>query len=147
MPIVEVTKIISGSIDELWKLVCDVESYPEFVESVKKVTIIDKSEFQSEVDWEVLFRGSSLQWREIEKRDPANYTMKFNQVYGDLEKFEGYWKLQPISKHETKVIVYTDFEIGIPNMKEAIDPLAIGLLKTNTKDMLDSIQKRLNHIH
>ncbi|EMN82520.1 polyketide cyclase/dehydrase [Leptospira interrogans serovar Grippotyphosa str. UI 12764] len=114
--------------------------------SVQKVSIISNNLNDTEVDWEVILKGSLLKWREFEQRFPDNFIMKFNQLSGDLDKFDGYWKLEKITENDTNANLYIDFEIGIPMLKDMLDPVATKSLTENANEMLNSLNEKVQQV-
>ncbi|EJP13191.1 polyketide cyclase/dehydrase domain protein [Leptospira interrogans str. 2006001854] len=72
--------------------------------------------------------------------------MKFNQLSGDLDKFDGYWKLEKITENDTNANLYIDFEIGIPMLKDMLDPVATKSLTENANEMLNSLNEKVQQV-
>ncbi|MCO5059756.1 MAG: SRPBCC family protein, partial [Rhizobiaceae bacterium] len=68
MPRVITEKKISGlSIDTVWLIARDLESYPKFMDQVKSVEFIDAVEGVITSSWVVLFNGNELRWTEVDE--------------------------------------------------------------------------------
>src|SRR6188768_3757032 len=93
MPTVHVELTIAAPIDDVWRLVVDVESYAAYMDSVESVTLTSDDGHRREMLWSVLLKGSVLEWTESEVVDHANHRMEFHQVDGDLDRFDGFWQL------------------------------------------------------
>ena len=90
MPRVITEKKISGlSIDTVWLIAKDLESYPKFMDQVKSVEFIDAVEGVITSSWVVLFNGNELRWTEVDEFDNIRHRMSFRQIEGDLAKWEG----------------------------------------------------------
>lgn len=140
MPVVEVVERIHADIDSVWRLVCDVDGYPGFMEPVQSVTTLVKEGDESTVSWEVLLKGSTLKWTEREHRHPDRYRVDFAQLDGDLERFSGYWQLAAAGDGVTDAALYIDFEIGIPMLRDMLNPVAVKALRENSTTMLKSLE-------
>ena len=140
MPVVEVVERIYADIDSVWRLVCDVDGYPGFMEPVQSVTTLSREGDESTVSWEVLLKGSTLKWTEREHRRPESYRVDFAQLDGDLERFSGYWQLADAGGGVTDAALYIDFEIGIPMLRDMLNPVAVKALRENSTIMLKSLE-------
>ena len=136
MPIVNVQVDLNVPIDKVWQKLVLLENYPKFMDPVKSITVLKNDGDYAEVEWEVLLKGSILKWVEKEIKKPSEYLIEFSQISGDLEKFDGYWSLEPLNSTQTRARLYTDFEIGIPMLKDMLDPVAEKALMENSRKML-----------
>ena len=136
MPLIVVRERIEGPIAKVWELVKNIEDYPRFMQPVKEVTVLSRSGDVVDAEWEVELKGSLLRWSERETAHPADYRIDFVQIDGDLEKFEGHWDLQAISENVTEVELQVDFEIGIPTLRDMLNPVAEKALRENSITML-----------
>jgi ribosome-associated toxin RatA of RatAB toxin-antitoxin module len=139
MPIVEVTERLLTPIARVWKLIRDVESYPQLMKPVRSVTILQRDGLTLVSRWEVELKGSLLQWSEREVQDPERHRVEYKQIDGDLELFEGYWQLEAISPEITEAKLYVSFEIGIPMLREMLNPVAARAIAENSRAMLLSL--------
>lgn len=139
MPNIEVKEFINAPIQSVWNVISDVEGYPSIMDSVKKIEVIENLENHIVAKWEVELKGSLLRWTEREELYPSTYRIEFHQIDGDLECFDGYWQLHEFSPGITEAILMINFEIGIPMLKEMLDPVASRALKENSRKMLLSL--------
>jgi ribosome-associated toxin RatA of RatAB toxin-antitoxin module len=142
MPRVDLELDINAPVERVWRAVTDVERYPESMDSVRSVTIVDADgPTVRRTAWSVLLKGSILQWEEVETLDPDERVMSSQQVSGDMEKFEATWSLQPIDADRTTVSLAVDFEIGIPLLADMLDPVAQRALRENCTEMLRGVEQ------
>lgn len=139
MPTIIVEEIISATIEDAWNRICDVERYPEYMEPVLSVKILEEGKDYNVSEWEVLLKGSVLKWSEKEVRNHDEYKITYSQIDGDLEVFSGFWKLEKIDDYTTKASLETTFEIGIPALRDMLNPVASKALKENATNMLASL--------
>jgi ribosome-associated toxin RatA of RatAB toxin-antitoxin module len=139
MPIVEVREIIHRDVHTIWERICDVESYPEFMEPVLSIEKLETIGNSDVVKWEVRLKGSILRWTESETRSEDRYRIDFVQVDGDLERFCGFWQLSEITSDQTEAVLYLEFEIGISMLREMLNPVAERALRDNLRLMLRSL--------
>jgi ribosome-associated toxin RatA of RatAB toxin-antitoxin module len=142
MPEVELELDIRAPAARVWEVVTDIERYPDSMESVRWVKIIDGTDpLARRSGWSVLLKGSILEWEEVEKLDPDLMVMTFHQVAGDMEIFEGEWRVTPIDDERTNVKLHTSFEIGIPLLADMLNPVAERSLRSNSREMLLGIER------
>ena len=144
MPFVAVSERLKSTVDATWALVRDVERYPTLMESVRRVERLSEEDGTgtSAVGWEVEIEGSVLRWIERETVDEERRRITFEQQSGDLDRFRGHWQVTPIDAETTEVTLEIDFEIGIPMLREVLDPFATDAIRRNSVDMLLSLGPR-----
>lgn len=147
MPIVTVSERLIASADDVWKRICDIESYPTFMDSVIRTRVLSeevRSDGTTEAvtEWEVLLKGSVLKWSEREHRDPSKWRLTYEQVAGDLERFSGFWQVTRVTEEITEATLEVDFEIGIPMLRPMLEPVAVRAIERNSSDMLVSLGRR-----
>lgn len=141
MPIITVNERLSSPIDEVWKLVENISAYPQFMEPVKKLNVLEEEGCFLTAEWEVELKGSLLKWIEREEKIAEEFRINFQQLSGDLECFEGYWQLNKVSETETEAILSVNFEIGIPMLRDMLNPVAERALRDNAIKMLRSLER------
>jgi coenzyme Q-binding protein COQ10 len=136
MPTVQVREVIPRNINDTWNMICDFEKYPNLMEPVRNLRILDKKGNTLISEWEVNLKGSILKWTESDTKLPEKYRIEFTQMDGDLEQFNGYWQLSEMADTQTEVFLYTNFEIGIPMLRDMLDPVAKLAIEENSQTML-----------
>jgi coenzyme Q-binding protein COQ10 len=138
MPLIIVRERIEGPIAKVWELVRNIEDYPRFMKPVQEVNVLSRAGNVVEAEWAVELKGSLLRWSERETCYPAEHRIDFVQIEGDLEKFKGHWDLKALSDEVTEVELQVDFEIGIPALRDMLNPVAEKALRENSITMLRS---------
>lgn len=139
MPSVEVRETIAASVSRVWDLLLGVESYPDFMGPVRSIEILEEGDDWAVTSWEVELKGSVLKWTEREHRDPAGRRITYKQIDGDLEELDGFWQLRELSADSTEVLLSVRFEIGIPMLREMLNPVAERAIRDNSRKMLQSL--------
>jgi ribosome-associated toxin RatA of RatAB toxin-antitoxin module len=133
---------IDADVDRVWAVVTDIERYPDSMDTVRWVKIVDGSDpLARRSAWSVLLKGSILEWEEVERVDPDRKVMEFHQVSGDMETFDGCWTVIPAGPGRTLVTLRVEFEIGIPLLAEMLNPVAQRSLRDNCREMLLGISR------
>ncbi|CAM4360986.1 SRPBCC family protein [Nocardia ninae] len=147
MPVVTVCERLNSSQAAIWKQLCDVESYPEYMESIVDIKIVSRktlpdNSIETVVSWEATVKGSILRWTERELRYDHAYRLTFEQVSGDLEVYRGYWEVRAIDDDSAEATLEVEFQIGVAELHPMLEPLVIQAIRTNSTDMLRALGSR-----
>ncbi|MFF7635128.1 type II toxin-antitoxin system RatA family toxin [Kitasatospora sp. NPDC008050] len=144
MPRVEVDLRIAVPPEDAWAAVVDVLGYPDCMESVDSVEIVDQpDESHRTTAWSVRLKGSVLRWTEAELIDHRARRFDFEQLSGDLGEFAGHWAVRPAPPGGSTVSLHVDFDIGIPLLAQMLNPVAADALRENAAQMLAALERRL----
>jgi len=145
MPHVEVELTIDAPPKAVWATVIDIESYPEAMEDVRSVGIVEETGPGTRTTaWSVRLKGSVLEWTEEERLDHDAMRVDFQQVSGDLANFCGYWKVRSADDGRSSIVTLNvDFDIGIPLLADMLNPVASAALRENSQQMLAALEQRL----
>ncbi|MGW0332539.1 type II toxin-antitoxin system RatA family toxin [Streptomyces sp. NPDC003011] len=147
MPHVEVNLPIEAPAADAWQAVTRLEDYAAYMENVESVTVLGETEGGARTsEWSVLLKGSVLEWVEVDELDEANRVMSFSQVSGDLDEFNGYWRVEDRGDGTSVVTFSVDFEIGIPLLADMLNPVASRALRENSEHMLRAIEQRITAV-
>lgn len=142
MPSVESSIMIDGGIDEVYEIAKDMESYPEFMENVISVEVIERENNQTITAWETEVKGKKLSWKERDTFDFENNRIYYEQIEGDLKKFTGEWRFENVAE-QTQVVLTVDFKFGIPMLASVLNPVLKKKVASNLKSMLAAIKKKV----
>lgn len=142
MPFVETSITIKGDINKIYPIVSDMESYSNFMESVKSVKVMEREGNTTLTQWNTELKGKPFNWVERDFFDHENHTIKYELVSGDLKKFEGEWALTS-QGDEVKVSLTVDFEFGVPMIASLLNPIAKIIIKQNCDSMLKAIKEEV----
>lgn len=146
MPRVESCVVINGDLEKVYSLAKNVESFPQFMEDVKSVTILEKSpdgnSFQTEFVGIVKEFKTTMKWVEQDVWDPVARTCTFNLVRGDFKSYSGLWTFEP-ADGGTKFTSVIDFEYDIPMIGPLIKSLIAKKMKQNVENMLEAIKRQV----
>ena len=135
MPYVERSIIIEGSIESVYEIAKDMESYPKFMPDVESVKVVERSPNETVTEWVTNVDGTPFLWTERDQFDDANRRINYVLIEGDLEKFEGAWKFDSV-EGGTKVTLTVDYDFGIPELTEMIGPTLLEKVGENSEMML-----------
>ena len=143
MPHVEVSRVVPATQAEVYAQLERMEEFPRFMESVKRIEVLERSPGSTRTHWVVNLQGSTFQWTEEDTFFPAEGRIAYRQIEGDLRLFEGEWRLEPVPEG-TRVTLTTDFEFGMPMLASLLNPIAKLMLRKNVEAMLEGIYRSLS---
>lgn len=144
MPYVEVSRYTRcGAPEEAYRLIRDMERYPEFMPDVDSVEVLERKGNTTVTHWKTSVDGIHLEWQEFDVFDDENFYITYCQTAGDLRKFEGAWRVRP-EEGGALVTLTVDFELGIPMIAGMVNPLLKKKIQENCANMLLAIEKELS---
>jgi ribosome-associated toxin RatA of RatAB toxin-antitoxin module len=141
MPFVEVSKEIAADPEVVYRLAKDMESYPNFMKSVVKITTLERGEGYTITKWDTRLQGRPVVWTERDKFDDKSRRIDYQLVEGDLKKFSGAWTFDTVDIG-TLVKLTVDFELGIPMFASILNPIALLAVRQNCEAMLAGLRKQ-----
>ena len=122
--------------DEVYKRLSCFEDYQKHSSAVLSVRVqpLD-GDGNSIVDWEVKFRDGILRWTEHDHFDQAARTITFEQVEGDIDVFQGAWRVNGHSPG-SMIAFSATFDLGLPSLADLLEPIAEAALVENIRSIL-----------
>lgn len=142
MPYVERSIIIQGAIEDVYELAKDMERYPEFMPDVESVKVIKREPNLTVTEWETSVDGTPIMWTEQDIFDDKSFTIEYQLIEGDLDKFEGIWKFEN-TPDGTRVTLTVDYDFGIPELTNLIGPTLAEKVGENSEMMLQGMKNRI----
>lgn len=139
MPVVENEVVIKDvDIATVWRVLCDFAAFPALMDDVVAVTCFERRGDVMDSAWRVLLNGSELTWTERD-RFIEFQEIRFHQLEGDLEVWEGVWQVRADGP-DVIVALHVTFDLGIPSLAEILNPIGIRAIQANSRQMLDAIK-------
>jgi ribosome-associated toxin RatA of RatAB toxin-antitoxin module len=133
---------INANQDIVFKVMLDLEKFPEFMEDVKKIAILQDEGNKRISEWEAEIDGLLFKWQEEDIYYPQEYKLTYKLIKGDLDKFEGYWEIIKLNDNKSKLVIFLSFDLNIPTLKSLIMPTIKFKVKKNLALMLKAIKSR-----
>ncbi len=141
MPVVTVTDVVTAPLEAVYRVLADMSQFPAFMKNVEAVTVSERGEGYTHSVWRTKLQGATFQWTERDEFYPSDGRITYQQIQGDLKKFEGCWQLRAIDSG-TEVTLETDFEFGMPMLAGLLNPVAKLAIRENAKSMVRAIGMR-----
>lgn len=135
------TEVFDAPIETIYQVIVDFAKYPDFVDGVKKIRIIEQSETNAKVEYS-LDVIKTFQYIINTKMERPNL-VEWKLDSGDLfKKNDGQWKLKSIDSSHTEV-TYTldsDFKGFVPHY------IVEKLTEKNLPEMMAAFKNRSNRL-
>ena len=135
-------EVISHSAIKLFKIVLDIESYPEYIPWCTKMIINQRNKNEIYADMYVKYKFIlSQKFGSHIKFDKNNLTIETSYIEGPLEDLTTKWKFQEIDKKKSKIFFDVNFEFK-NYLHQKIAETFYPLIETK---MIDSFKKRADN--
>lgn len=102
---------------QLWRVLLDCSAFPDYMDGVHTVEVLDHVGERRTSSWVVELKGSEMEWEQEDLISEDRRRIEFGQTDGDLELYRGYWQV-----HADELELSVDFDIGMPLVAEMIHP-------------------------
>ena len=134
--------IVAYSQDQMFRLVTDISSYPEFLPWCSETQIISSDEKQTTAKLFVAFKGVKQSFTTCNTNyQPEIITM--NLVDGPFSEMGGQWKFTALSQSACKIELKLEFAFASKWLEKIVGPV-FGMIG-NT--MVDSFHQRAKELY
>lgn len=146
MPHLENEVLVDASLERVYTLAKDVESFSTFMPDVESVHVIERSPDgqRTVTDWVGVASDFKLKirWTEEDLWDDAAHTCRFTQVKGDYQAYSGVWTFTSEADGKTRFASAIDYDLDIPLIGALLKSLVARLMRDNTQKILEAIKTR-----
>lgn len=135
---------------QVLRLLTNIEDFPRYMPNVKECLVISRTRSTAITSWKVEMEKIPITWQEEDVLDLRASTIdlkqcviRFKAIEGDLEKFEGCWRLQEHDLGGTEVFVEVSLRLGIPILENMVGSMIADRVKRNFESMLRSFEEVL----
>lgn len=142
MPTVESEILIKAPLDQVYALARDIERFPQFMEDVEEVTILEHTPERQVSRWVGVIRElrRTITWTEEDFWDDQEHVCAFRQTEGDFTEYSGRWEFLPEGE-STRARLRVDYEYRVPLVGALIQSLLLKKMQANTQAMLQALQR------
>jgi ribosome-associated toxin RatA of RatAB toxin-antitoxin module len=143
MPSVESIVVVEAPLETVYALSRDVERFPEFMEDVEEVTILERTPERQVSRWvgNVKELRRVIRWTEEDFWNDQEHTCVFRQTEGDFTAYGGTWAFAPEGTG-TKVTMTLDYEYVVPLIGALIQSILKKKMQANIDAMLGAIKRK-----
>jgi ribosome-associated toxin RatA of RatAB toxin-antitoxin module len=139
---INMTRRLSRTAEEAFRVVEDIERFPEFMPSVNAINLIEVDGDRKVAEWDITIDDAPLDWVEEGIYDHDNLIVRFRALEGVFDRFDGYWQVEPDGEG-SRVRFELSYEIGLPEIEEIVGPILRVRMIENAESMLDAIEQRV----
>lgn len=141
MATVESRIVINAPVERVYEIARDIERFPEFMDDVVEVTILEQTPERQVSRWVGLIEEfkRTLQWTEEDFWNEAERTCEFRMLEGDFSAYRGTWTFTP-DEQGTLVTLVVEYEYNVPLIGALIKRLLHKKVQANCDNMLAAIK-------
>lgn len=149
VPVVERSIVIASGPEPIWEIIKNQERFPEFMPDVDSVKVTATKQipgsrnWETTTEWETSIDGTPIIWVEKDNFYPDQYRIAYQLIEGDLDKFEGDWKIEVNEVGTCLVTLKVDYDFGIPELTNLIGPTLKQKVGENSEMMLGGIKRKV----
>ena len=142
MPLVEKSVLIERSAQQMFDLVEDIESYPQFLPWCSGTRIDFRDERRTVATLHINFHSVKAHFTtENEKDNPAWMTLKL--VDGPFRRLEGLWRFKALAENACKVEFQLSYEFSNRLFEKIIGPVFSQIANT----FVEAFVKRAQQVY
>ena len=141
MPTIVSEVVVEAPLEEVYALARDIERFPQFMEDVAEVTILEQTPERQVSRWVGLIKElrRKIIWTEEDFWNDREHTCAFRQTEGDFTEYGGRWEFAAEGEW-TRVRLQVDYEYNVPLVGALIQNLLKKKMQANTDAMLAAIK-------
>ena len=142
MPSVESEIVVSAPLEQVYALARDIERFPQFMEDVEEVTILEQTPERQVSRWVGAIKElrRTITWTEEDFWDVQEHVCVFRQTEGDFTDYSGRWEFAPEGEG-TRVRLRLDYEYNVPLVGALIQNILKKKMQANTDAMLEALKR------
>ena len=137
MATVKKSALILYSAAEMYALVSDIESYPEFLPWCRSTQVLSRSEDEVRAVIEMV-KGRVHKSFSTINRMQHHKMIDIRLLEGPFRRLEGYWRFDPLRVDASKVSLDMEFEFASSLLRMAVEPV----FKQIANSLVDAFCKR-----
>ena len=138
---VETTEVFQAPIENIYKVITDYESYPEFVDGVSSINILEENENGARVEYALNLIKKFTYIIKLTHLCPTQVTWELES--GDIfKKNSGSWNLTDVGNGETEVKYQLDIDFKGFAPKAVVNKLVSG----NLPKMMSQYHERAKNL-
>ncbi len=143
MPNIDTSVLIDAPIERVYAIAKNGESFPEFMEDVESVEVIEREGGRVVSEWvgRVPTFGMKIRWRQEDLWDDSRHTCGFKQVKGDYDEMSGTWTFTE-EAGGTRFDSQLHYEYVVPGLGPLVGRVIYGLVVKNMEGVLGAIKSR-----
>ncbi len=142
---VSVSRVLPAKRWKVLRLITRIQDYHRYLPNILECKVLSREPGRVVTSWLVEMEKIPISWKEEEYIDLQQFAIHFKALEGDLEKFEGSWKLLEHMSGGTEVSVQATIKIGIPVFERIVGGMIAEKVRKNFESMLAAFDNVLTH--
>ncbi|MHB1565448.1 MAG: type II toxin-antitoxin system RatA family toxin [Acidiferrobacter sp.] len=141
MTTISKTALVAYSADEMYALVGDVGSYPQFLPWCSGSRILEQSPSSVTAEIDMAFGGIRRTFTTCNTLGRGR--MDIRLVQGPFSRLEGSWRFQQVAELGSRISLYLEFDFSNRLLELAVGPV----FSTIANSLVDNFKKRARDIY
>jgi uncharacterized membrane protein len=146
VPKIEQSVVIDAPIEHVYKIARDVEAFPQFMQDLKSLTLLERSPdgARTVTEWVGLIREfkMTIKWTQEDLWDAAAHRDVFTMLHGDMDSMSGVWQFSPEDAGRTRFDSSVEYEYNVALIGPMVKNLIKKKMTDNLADTLNAIKKK-----
>lgn len=134
--------LVPYSANDMYKLVSDVESYPDFLPWCGGANIIERSEDMVTASVTIAYKGINKSFTTRNHLQPGKM-IEMRLLDGPFKKLHGYWLFKELDDDASKISLDLEFEFSNKLIAMALGPV----FESIANNFVDQFQKRAQAVY
>jgi len=134
--------LVPYSTEEMYRLVDDIESYPDFLPWCRSTKVISRDENEVKASIEIA-RGALNKSFTTLNRLQHNKIIEMRLVSGPFKHLQGFWRFDALGEQASKISFDLDFEFDSRLLALAVGPVFNQIVNS----MVDAFSKRAVEVY
>lgn len=143
MPLISRNALVPYTVEEMYELVEDIESYPEFLPWCRSTEVLERNECEVSASIEIA-KGALHKSFTTRNRHQKNKIIEMRLVKGPFKHLEGFWRFDTLKNAQaSKISLDLDFEF-----ENKLIAMAVGsIFNQIANTMVDAFTKRAVEVY
>lgn len=142
MTIIKRDALVPYSVTQMYELVNDIDSYPQFLQWCSGATVLSRSDQQVEASLHISHSGLNKAFTTRNILQDGN-RIEMHLVEGPFKKLEGVWLFTPLGEQGCKVSLNLEFEFSSKILGLSLGPVFSRIANT----LVDSFTQRAVQVY
>jgi uncharacterized membrane protein len=141
MPTVISETTIAAPVERVYEIARDIERFPEFMDDVAEVEILEQTEDRQVSRWAAVVRefNRNIRWTEEDFWNAEERICEFSMLEGDFSEYSGTWRFEADGEG-TRATLVLNYAYNVPLIGALIQKVLQKKTQANCDGMLAGIK-------
>jgi len=142
MPTINKSAIVPYKAEQMYGLVNDIESYPEFVPGCDSSEVLSRTEDEVRASLTLSSAGMSKSFTTLNRLQPAKM-IEIRLLDGPFKQLEGFWRFEDQANSSSRIVLDLEFEFSNRLLAMMFGPLFYQMASR----LVDAFKDRANEVY